>query len=81
MAFVLQDGQGSLSANTRKTTDQHPDIKGKFKLNGVMHSIAGWKKISKNDGSIWYSLAVQALDESAQCDRRTGEGQSDDPAF
>ena len=80
MAYQLKDGQGSLGANPKKTEDRHPDIKGKFMLNGKLHYVSGWRKI-RQDGGIWYSLAVNEADESAQMDRHTGEGQSNEPGF
>lgn len=60
MAFTLKDGQGSFGANRRKREGSNDaDISGKFMLDGKMYYINGWRKVSQNDGSIWYSLSIK----------------------
>lgn len=47
--FELKAGQGSLFGNEKKTSDNHPDFKGKIKIPadaipGAEYYIAGWEK-------------------------------------
>jgi RNA-splicing ligase RtcB len=51
--------RGIISKNTRKESENHPDIKGQINIDGVEYWLDGWMK-QKNDGSgSFYSLSVK----------------------
>lgn len=54
---MAYDNSGSLSKNSRKEKETHPDIKGKATINGVEYWIDGWAK--ENDTGKWYSLSFK----------------------
>lgn len=49
--------KGTLSRNDRKTTDKHPDFKGKINIDGKDYWLSGWTKSGNNGDFI--SLAAQ----------------------
>jgi hypothetical protein len=55
-----KDNSGSLSKNTRKEKDTHPDIRGKCKIAGVEYWIDGWQK--DGESGKWYSLSFKPKD-------------------
>jgi hypothetical protein len=59
MAFN-KDNSGSLSKNTRKEKETHPDIKGKATIEGVEYWVDGWAK--DGDNGKWYSLSFKRKD-------------------
>lgn len=59
MAFN-KDNSGSLSKNTRKEKETHPDIKGKATIDGVEYWVDGWAKDGENGK--WYSLSFKRKD-------------------
>jgi hypothetical protein len=56
MAYVPKEGSGSLFKNTRKTTENHPDLTGSISLNGKEFWLSAWKKEGKNGP--FYSVSV-----------------------
>jgi hypothetical protein len=51
--------KGIISKNTRKESENHPDIKGQINIDGVEFWLDGWLK-QKNDGTgSFYSLSVK----------------------
>ncbi len=62
--------RGTLSKNTRKTQDSHPDIKGQINIDGVEYWLDGWQRTSSKDGSKFYSLSVKP--KEARQERRQG---------
>ena len=54
MAYEVKEKRGSLWKNDKKTTDNHPDKTGSFKLNGKMYNIAVWEDQKSKDGSKTY---------------------------
>ena len=62
MAEFDRTNTGIVSKNDRKTTDQHPDIKGQINVEGVEYWLDGWKKERKSDGAPFYSLTVKRKD-------------------
>lgn len=78
MAYALNEGQGNLSANTRKTEEKHPDITGKAMIGGKLYQIAGWRKVNQQ-GSIWYSLSVKPEGQGRQ--QRQAPQQDNGPQF
>lgn len=55
--FERKDMSGSLFENDKKTSDNHPDMVGVVKIDGVELRLAGWVK--ERDGkSDWISLSV-----------------------
>ena len=56
MAFEHKEGRGSLFPNERKQSENHPDWKGEFKLDGKLYEIVSWWKEGKKGG--FHSLSV-----------------------
>lgn len=42
-----QTNRGALFLNDRKTSDNHPDWKGRLNINGTDYWLSGWKKQTK----------------------------------
>lgn len=55
--------KGSLGKNRNKTSDKHPDYKGKININGTEYWLSGWVK--ETNGDKWVSLSVQEKDQQA----------------
>lgn len=61
MAYEQRPGQGSLFRNEKKTTEKHPNLKGKVMLpNGELRWVSGWSK-KTSAGEAWISLAIGDL--------------------
>jgi hypothetical protein len=58
--------RGTISKNTRKEQDSHPDIAGSINVAGVDYWINGWQKTNGQDGSKFYSLTVKPKQERSQ---------------
>lgn len=56
---------GIISKNDKKTTDQHPDIKGQCDIGGVQYWVAGWMKERKDGSGKLYSLKFDLKDAPA----------------
>jgi uncharacterized protein (DUF736 family) len=54
----LNDGRGHLTPNRFKKSDNHPDYRGYYKLDGKIYQVAGWAK-TKEDGSKLMSLSIE----------------------
>lgn len=58
MAYEMRPGQGSAFPNDKKTTDKHPDFKGKVMLpNGETRWLSMWNKTSQA-GKSFISISV-----------------------
>ncbi len=58
MAYEMRPGQGSLFKNDKKTTDKHPNLKGRLMLpDGSVYWVSGWTK-ETSAGEKWISLAL-----------------------
>ena len=57
MAFVLNDGQGTLFVADKKGNEKRPDREGELNLGGTMYRVSGWLKEGKNGP--WLSLKVE----------------------
>jgi hypothetical protein len=61
MAYEMRPGSGSLFRNEKKTTDKHPNLKGKVMLpNGEVRWLSAWSKKTAS-GDTWLSLSVGDL--------------------
>ena len=58
-----RDNSGSLSRNTRKEKDTHPDVSGSCVIGGKEYWISGWRK--ENDKGPWTSLAFKPKEAPA----------------
>ena len=57
-AYQMRAGQGSLFKNKDKTTDKHPNLKGRVMLpNGEIRWVSAWTKTTEA-GEKWMSLSV-----------------------
>lgn len=65
---MSRDNSGSISKNTRKEKESHPDYKGKCVIGGVEYWISGWKK--ENDNGPWMSLAFEPKQDKTAADTR-----------
>lgn len=61
---MAYDNSGSISKNTRKEKDTHPDIKGKATISGVEYWVDGWAKTGENGP--WYSLSFKPKDGASK---------------
>lgn len=69
MAYEMRPGQGSLFRNEKKTTDNHPSLKGRLMLpNGEIRWVSAWTKKTAA-GETWISLSVGDL-----CQQQGGGG-------
>jgi uncharacterized protein (DUF736 family) len=67
MAYEMRAGQGSLFKNDQKTTDKHPNLKGRVMLpNGEVRWASGWDKYTEA-GEKWISLSIGEL-----CQQQSG---------
>jgi uncharacterized protein (DUF736 family) len=58
MAYEMRAGSGSLFKNENKTSERHPDYKGKVMMpDGQVRWLSGWKKQTAA-GDTWLSLAI-----------------------
>lgn len=61
MAYEMRPGQGSLFRNDKRTTESHPNLKGKIMLpGGEVRWVSGWTKTT-SAGEKWISLSVGEL--------------------
>jgi len=58
-----KDNSGSLSINSRKEKDTHPDYKGKITIDGKTYWLSGWSKT--NDSGDWISLSAKLADATS----------------
>lgn len=59
MSFEQRDNSGALFKNDRKTSDNHPDYKGKIMVDGVEYWLSAWIKTPARGGDKFMSLAAQ----------------------
>ena len=57
MSNYDNSNRGVMFRNDKKTTDNHPDYKGKGNYNGTDFEVAGWIKTSKDGKKKFMSLA------------------------
>lgn len=69
MAYEQREGFGALFEETNKRSENGPDWRGSFKLNGVEYEIAGWAK-SGNRGT-YLSLKVQPQRQKTEASQQT----------
>jgi hypothetical protein len=61
MAYEMRPSSGSLFKNDKKTTDKHPNLKGRVMLpNGEERWLSAWTK-KTNAGETWVSLQIGDL--------------------
>lgn len=58
-AYETKPNSGSMFANDRKQTDNHPDRKGKALIGGVWYWVSGWDK--QGHKGPWLSLSFQEM--------------------
>jgi hypothetical protein len=63
MAYEVKDNTGSMFANDRKESANHPDGKGSAMIDGVEYWISSWNKKTA-EGKPWRSLAFQRKEQS-----------------
>ena len=59
-----ETNRGTLSRNTRKTEDKHPDFSGQINVDGVEYWLSGWTKERKDGSGRFFSLSVRRKDEA-----------------
>lgn len=62
------NNHGTISKNTNKTKENHPDIRGKCIVDGVEYWLAGWLK--QNANGSYYSLAFTPKEDASSNGRR-----------
>lgn len=61
MAYEMRPGHGSFFKNDKKTTDKHPNLKGKVMLpNGEVRWVSAWSKRTAA-GEPWISFNIGEL--------------------
>ena len=69
-----ETNRGTLSRNTRKTEDKHPDFSGQINVDGVDYWLSGWVK-ERNDGSgKFFSLSVKRKENRSPSPLRRDTG-------
>lgn len=81
---MAKDMSGSLSKNKRKEKETHPDLKGKFVIDGREGWISAWTK--EGDDGKWLSLAFEWKEEKsagkpAPAQKRTAPIADDDDSL
>lgn len=73
MAYELKDNSGSLFKNDRRTTDKHPQMKGRCMVGGVEYWVSAWTKEGNNGKPRWQSLAFTPVEkqQAAPPDRKS----------
>ena len=54
--------RGAIFKNTKKTTENHPDMTGSIDVNGVEYWVSAWSKTSQA-GAKFLSMSVKPKDE------------------
>lgn len=54
--------RGAIFKNTKKATDNHPDMTGSIDVNGVEYWVSAWSKTSQA-GAKFLSMSVKPKDE------------------
>lgn len=75
MAYEQRDNSGSAFKNSKKTTQNHPDLTGKAMIGGVMFWMSIWKKTDKN-GNVWLSHSFKEMEENGQEDQTRSRDQT-----
>ena len=70
MAYEMKENTGSLFKNDKKTSENHPSVKGSALIGGVEYWISAWTKLDKN-GNKWQSLSFQRKDEAKQFNKES----------
>ena len=70
MSFEQRDNSGSMFANDRKTSDNHPDRSGTAMIDGVEYFVDGWLKRTK-DGKPWLSLSFKRKGKQGSSPRQS----------
>ena len=74
MAYEMRAGQGSLFKNDKKTTDKHPNLKGRLMLpDGSVYWVSGWTK-ETSAGEKWISLALGDRVQQSQHEQAKSNG-------
>jgi hypothetical protein len=76
---MSRDNSGSISKNTRKEKETHPDLKGKCVIGGKEYWISGWKKT--NDSGPWVSLAFEPKEAKPETAPARGTKREEDSAW
>jgi uncharacterized protein (DUF736 family) len=61
MAYEIRDNSGTLFANDRKETENHPDYTGQAMIDGTDYWLSAWKKKSQG-GKTYLSFSFKPKD-------------------
>ncbi len=74
MAYEMRPGQGSLFKNDKKTSERHPNLKGRLMLpDGSVYWVSGWTK-ETSAGEKWISLALGDRVQQSQHEQAKSNG-------
>lgn len=62
MAYETKPNSGTLFKNDKKTTDKHPNMKGRALVGGVWYWVSAWTKEAQQTGQRYQSLSFQVMD-------------------
>jgi len=65
VAYEMKENTGSLFANDRKETDNHPDYKGQALIDGQEYWLSAWKKRA-NNGNAYLSFSFKPKEARQQ---------------
>lgn len=51
-----------LFVNDNKSTEKHPDYRGKATVAGIEYKCAGWKRVGKDTGKVYLSVKLEEAD-------------------
>jgi len=69
MAYETKDNSGSIFANDKKESANHPDGKGSAMIGGVEYWVSSWNKKTQ-EGKPWRSLAFTPKNAAAPAPRQ-----------
>ncbi len=74
MGFQQKPNSGALFPNARKTSENQPDYKGDFNVDGVNYWISAWEKDSSNGPFLSFSIEKKkAPDVNAMADKHEAQ--------
>lgn len=67
---------GIIGTNDYKTTDKHPDQKGRINVEGVWYWLSGWEKSAGGRNFMSLALTIMTQDEADKVEAKLAEKQA-----
>lgn len=82
MANYDNTNSGAMFINKKREKDTHPHYTGSLNVDGVEYWVSGWKKLPKNGGDAFLSIALKRKDtQPAPTAPASQDGWEDDLPF